>query len=433
MNKAATSDSMPLAHGEPADQRVAHAALAAPAAAGQLAPAHALSLAMRASPAHHSPMDMPTRQRPTQGQLDLARLLAEGEPSRGDAITTVPASVYTDPARFAAEKARLFDRLPQVIAPSALLPEANMAVAHDGFGIPLLLTRDRDGRAHVFWNVCRHRGTRLVETDEVQKLPRIVCPYHAWTYASDGKLAGLPRPDSFPGMDKGDHGLRPLPARESGGLIWFAREETDFADAEMLAPEFDAFGLAGHHLYRRRVHDVAANWKLIMDAFLESYHVQRLHAATIARFFTDGVTVGDTIGIHQRSAVGRTDYLARIDHHDWPALRAVITFAYQLFPATVMIMSPDYVNLMVLMPQAVDRTLVEDFMLIPEPARTPEEVDHWERSWTLLDEGVFGAEDYRAAALGQSGLASGSLDQLTLGTLESGIRHFHDQVERALS
>jgi nitrite reductase/ring-hydroxylating ferredoxin subunit len=379
-------------------------------------------------------MDMPTRQRPTEGQLNLARIIAGGEATRGDAVTTLPASVYTDTTRFAAEKAKLFDRLPQVIAPSALLPEANMAVAHDGFGIPLLLTRDRDGQAHVFWNVCRHRGTRLVESGEVQRGARIVCPYHAWTYTAGGALAAMPRPDSFPGLDKSKHHLRALPSREAGGLIWFARDEgADFADADALAPEFDAFGLAGHHLYRRRLHDVSANWKLIMDAFLESYHVQRLHSATIARFFTDGITVADTMGIHQRSAVGRTDYLARIDHHDWPALRAVITFAYQLFPATIIIMSPDYVNLMVLMPQDVGRTLVEDFMLIPEPPRTAEEVDHWERSWTLLDEGVFAGEDYRAAALGQNGLASGSIDEITLGTLETGIRNFHDQVERALA
>ncbi len=378
-------------------------------------------------------MDMPTRQRPTEGQLRLAGEIVAGHETEGRGVTTLPASLYTDPARFAAEKAKLFDRLPQVIAPSALLPEPNMAVTHDGFGIPLLLTRDKNGQAHVFWNVCRHRGTRLVEAEDVVKAPRIVCPYHAWTYTSDGTLAGMPRPDSFPGLDKALHHLKPLPSREAGGLIWFAREESDFADADSLAPEFDAFGLAGHHLYRRRVHDVPANWKLIMDAFLESYHVQRLHAQTIARFFTDGITVADTIGIHQRSAVGRTDYLARIDHHDWTALRAVITFAYQLFPATIMIMSPDYVNLMVLMPQEVGRTLVEDFMLIPEPPRTPEEIDHWERSWTLLDEGVFAAEDYRAAALGQNGLASGSIDEITLGTLETGIKCFHEVLEKALN
>jgi Rieske 2Fe-2S family protein len=378
-------------------------------------------------------MDMPIRQRPTEGQLALARKIVAGGEMTGTGITTVPASVYTDPARFAAEKAKLFDRLPMVIAPSALLSEPNMAVAHDGFGVPLLLTRDKQGVAHVFWNVCRHRGTRLVEEGDVHKAPRMVCPYHAWTYTADGALVGMPRPDSFPGLCKDDHHLRELPNIEAGGLIWFAREETDFADARALAPEFDAFGLAGHHLFRRRVHDVSANWKLIMDAFLESYHVQRLHSQTIARFFTDGITVGDTIGVHQRSAVGRTDYLSSVDHHDWAALRAVITFAYQLLPATIVIMSPDYVNLMVLMPQSEGRTLVEDFMLIPEAPATPEEIDHWERSWTLLDEGVFAGEDYRAAALGQSGLASGSIETVTLGTLETGIRRFHDEIERALS
>ena len=379
-------------------------------------------------------MDMPAKQRPTEGQLALARAIAGGRESTGTEILDVPASVYTDPDRFEAERARLFGRLPTVIAPSALMPRPNMAVPHDGFGLPLLLTRDKEGRAHVFYNVCRHRGTRLVEGAEALCAPRIVCPYHAWTYAADGRLAGMPRPDTFPGLDKAAHGLRALPSREAGGLIWFAKDEAaDFSDADSLAPEFDAFGLAGHHLYRRRIHDVAANWKLVMDAFLESYHVQRLHAPTIARFFADGITAGDRIGIHQRSAVGRTDYLARIDDQDWPALRAVITFAYQLFPATIMIMSPDYVNLMVLMPQAAGRTLVEDFILIPEPPQSAEEEEHWEKSWRILDEGVFAAEDYRAASLQQNGLESGSLDTLTIGTLETGIHNFHEQVEAALA
>lgn len=377
-------------------------------------------------------MDMPVSPRPTEGQLALAARLAEGErEGDGAGIATVPASAYTDPARFEREKARLFDRLPQVIAPSALL-QPGTAVPHDGFGTPLLLTRDKQGVAHVFHNVCRHRGTRLVEGCAALKAPRLVCPYHAWTYTLDGALAGLPRADTFPGLDKAEYGLKELPSAEAGGLIWFAFDEAaDFSEALALQPEFDAFNLAGHHLYQRRVHDVPANWKLIMDAFFESYHVQRLHSGTIARFFVDGLSIADTLGTHQRSLVARSEY-RDVNLRDWAAVRRVMTYTYQLFPATVMIVSPDYVNLMVLMPQAVDRVLVEDFMLIPTPPQTPEEEHHWAKSWALLDQGVFGAEDFHAAALGQQGLATGTLDHLTLGTLETGIAAFHAQVDAAL-
>ncbi len=379
-------------------------------------------------------MDIQSTRRPTEGQLALAREVAAGRNALGEGIHTIEARVYTDSERFEREQQNLFCRLPQVIAPSALVSRPNSAVAHDGFGMPLLITRDKQGRAHVFHNVCRHRGTRLLEGGDIQCAPRIVCPYHAWAYSLDGALAAVPRADAFPGLDKADHHLRELPSVEAGGLIWFARAgDADFGEASALAPEFNAFGLGSHHLYRRRVHDVASNWKLIMDAFLESYHVTRLHASSIGKFFADGVTAADMIGPHTRSAVGRAEYLSQVDHGDWTALRAAITFAYQLFPATVVVVSPDYVNVMVLMPQSVGRTLVENFMLIPEPPESEEAELHWEKSWLLLDEGTFGGEDFRAAALGQEGIASGTIERLTLGTLETGIRHFHDQIEAALA
>ncbi|WFL76752.1 aromatic ring-hydroxylating dioxygenase subunit alpha [Altererythrobacter arenosus] len=371
--------------------------------------------------------------RPTPGQLALAENIARGESRSSSEIAYVPTSVYTDPEHFQREKAALFDRMPQVLCASALLPEPGMAVPHDATGRPLLITRDAEGQVHVFLNVCQHRGTRLVEGDEVQCTKRLVCPYHAWTYRLDGELLALPRPDTFPGMDKADYGLVELPSREAGGLIWFSPvADADFAHADTLGEDFTAFGMAESYMFRRKLHTVKGNWKLIMDAFLESYHVLRLHAKTIAPYFKDGITSGDQIGPHQRAAVGRLEEMEGVNLQDMAQLRRVVTFAYQLLPATIIVPSPDYVNVMVLMPQAHDLTLVEDFMLIPEKPATDKARDHWERSWALLDGGVFASEDFRAAELGQQGLETGAIDRLTIGTLEGGISRFNEIVEEAL-
>lgn len=376
--------------------------------------------------------------RPTPGQLALARTIAGPPPPPPAALRQVDARVYLDPDRFARERDRLFRRLPVPLAPSALLPEPGMAVAHDGHGLPLLLTRDREGAARAFLNTCRHRGTRLVEAEDPHKAPRIVCPYHAWSYGLDGRLTGLPRAEAFLGLDKAAYGLIPVPCVERGGLIWavLGQGGADAADfggfIGEAAADLDALGLGAHHLYARRTHEVRANWKLIMDAFLEAYHVQRLHQGTIAPFFADAVAATDRIGPHFRNAVGRVDHVQAGDAENFAHLRRLLTFSYSILPGAVVVASPDYINVMLLYPRAVDLTLVEDFMLIPEPPRDAKAEDHWRRSFELLDGGVFAAEDFRAAALCHEGLAAGAIERVTLGGLETSVADFHETLETLL-
>ncbi len=120
-------------------------------------------------------MDMPAKaSRPSDGQRALAEAIIRGERAAEHGVTELDASVYIDALRFEREKRVLFEKMPLLLAPSALLPDNHTALAHDGYGVPLIISRDGDGRIHVMANVCRHRGTRLFVSDEIVSSKRIV-------------------------------------------------------------------------------------------------------------------------------------------------------------------------------------------------------------------------------------------------------------------
>jgi Rieske 2Fe-2S family protein len=144
-------------------------------------------------------MDMPAKaSRPSEGQRALAEAIIRGErPAEHGSPSSTRRSTSIRCAS-SASSAACFDKMPLLLAPSALLPDNNTAIAHDGYGVPLIISRDGNGRIHVMANVCRHRGTRLIESDEVVSSKRIVCPYHAWTYGSDGNLMASRAPNASP-------------------------------------------------------------------------------------------------------------------------------------------------------------------------------------------------------------------------------------------
>lgn len=343
-----------------------------------------------------------------------------------------PASIYTSEKRFQLEQEKLFKKVPLPITVSAKLPEPGMLMAHDGYGLPLLVTRDRSGAAHVFLNACRHRGSKLHETRDASKGARIVCPYHAWSYNLDGKLAGITRADTFPSLRKADLGLIEMPSCESGGLIWASLDPghpaTLVEGTEALAADLEAFRLPTMHVYGHRTYDLPANWKLLYEPFLEGYHVQRLHAKSIAKLFADTPTIITFLGRHIRQTSGKANFDLSVLSGETDRLHRHITHAYQLFPNAIFITSPYYFSVMILMPRAANRTVLDYYMMVKSPPNTPKAEEIYARSFQLAHD-VFGGEDFRAATLQQEALMPGLIDRVYYGGLEEAIEPFHKNIE----
>ncbi|MGE4430934.1 MAG: aromatic ring-hydroxylating dioxygenase subunit alpha [Sphingobium sp.] len=388
-------------------------------------------------------MDQITSNRPAAEQGEVTpgqQRLLDAMPELADCHypevrDTIPAANYIDPARYEAELKAVWKGVPVIAAPGALLPEPKSYHQVTIAGMPVLLTRNKDGVVKAFANVCRHRGMKLCTATDTQKAPRLVCPYHAWTYDLDGKLIGLPRSEIFPGLSKSDLGLLELPAREAGGLIWVgldAEKTFDFAPVEgELADDLDAIGLSRAYLYDHATFPVKANWKLVMDSMLDSYHVTRLHKDSLAQFSVDSENQIDRIGPHIRNAAHRSNFeRAKITRrHD--ELRWIMVFSYIGFPNGIIVVSPHYTSLGVVRPIAIDECAVDYYLLAHEKPKTDRAEDRLKRSMELMTR-VFGEEDYWAASMCQEGLSSGTMKEVQLGGMEVQIRMFQDAVTECL-
>src|SRR5690606_31785467 len=148
---------------------------------------------------------------------------------------------------------------------SAMLPKPGSVLAHDGYGVPILLTRGKDGTVRAFLNACQHRGAKVVEACGPHGASRISCPYHAWTYGLDGTLIGVPREEGFKDLDKSRRALRSLPCREAGGFVWVILDPDAEPDFDDLLPELTdnlvSLGFPSAHVYRTKTFELKANWK----------------------------------------------------------------------------------------------------------------------------------------------------------------------------
>ncbi|HVM68102.1 MAG TPA: aromatic ring-hydroxylating dioxygenase subunit alpha [Acidimicrobiales bacterium] len=194
----------------------------------------------------------------------------------------VPLDYFTDPAWFARERA-IFEQ-----SPIALIASSEIAGPHDflvrsAVGRSLLITRDDDGRAHVFLNYCRHRAAQPASGCGNAK--RFTCPYHAWVYDSTGALVGMPLRDRNDCIPFDEYGLVELPSEERHGFVWAVLERDRPIDvaAHLGALDAEIGELGCERMRYYPSHEEArieANWKICTEGVLEGLHVPYVHAKT---------------------------------------------------------------------------------------------------------------------------------------------------------
>lgn len=392
------------------------------------------------APAQDKLHEVRPARRPSESQIAAARLLPDNKNAVWPAFTVkLPASLYVDQDRFDAEHRKLFMTLPLPLAPSAYLAEPGSFVCRDGFGQSVILTRDKDGKVHALVNSCRHRGSRVTENDEPAKGRLMVCPYHAWSYDLSGKLMAVPRREVFGELDKSQLGMVQLPCIEKGGIIWVKMDheaDDDFSHvSDELAVDLDAFGVGDMHMFALRKHEIEGNWKLILDTFLEGYHVIRLHAQSLGPLYEDTVVQVDRLGSHLRQTSARVGFTRDIlaqNEGSIDDLRRVVTYVYTLLPNAAFICSQDYCNLLIMQPKGVGKTIVHNFMLTNVDPQSEKLRRKWEKSLELTD-GVAFPEDFAASAATYQGLTTGVVKELMIGGMEVAMDHYHSMIEEKMA
>ncbi len=373
--------------------------------------------------------------RDTELQLidELLEIKATSTFNLDEEVTRNPAGHYTDQARFDLERERLFRRVPLIAAHSSELAEAGSFVRKEIAGLPVLLTRDKQGGVNAFLNVCRHRGTQLVEADSGCQ-HKFTCPYHAWTYSSTGKLLSAPHfREGFTGEDKSDYGLGRLTCVERHGFIWVRAEGDAPMDVEGflggLDPELGALEIEDMFIASEETIEIEANWKLIVEGGIEAYHFKVAHRDTIAPYFEDNLSTYRMFGDHMRSILMRSS-MARLDpvtREEW-RLRDHAQVLYNLLPTSSLLVQQDHIAWIHSEPLGPSKTRLR--LVTLAPTADAHRTDHWAENHQITKTTLM--EDFVLNASMQKGLQSGALDHITFGRFEGALYAYNQVVARYL-
>ena len=333
---------------------------------------------------------------------------------------TLPRELFVSSEVFGQEQERIFAHSWNCAGRASALPNAGDYMVRSIAGESIIIVRTRAGELRAYFNVCRHRGTRLCEEPSGQLSETIQCPYHAWTYTvDDGQLIGAPHMHEVEEFDKKLFGLHRAHIAEWEGFIFVnvADEPDPFEDAwAPMIGRLSRYALPGLQVGHHVQYDVKANWKLVFQNYSECLHCPMIHPelATVlpyqsgANDLTEGPFLGGYMEIrepHQSAtmsgrACGRVVSPALLEgEHKGRA------FYYTLMPNMLLSLHPDYVNFYILHPVAPDRTIVEsEWMFHPETltdqaANIQDAIEFWDvtnrQDWHIVEESQIGVSSRR--------------------------------------
>ena len=329
--------------------------------------------------------------------------------------TTMPGEFYLSPEIFRDEQARLFSekwvcvgRAEQLALPGQYF----LATVADE---SLIILRDQEGRLRGFFNVCRHRGTRLCEEHTGRFSGTIQCPYHAWTYSTHGQLIGAPHMSEVAGFDKRDYPLHDVAVHEWEGFLFVNLasdpEPFDVCFAPVLT-RFSRFRIASLRSARRIEYDVRANWKLLFQNYSECLHCPMIHPGLTKvtpylsgeNDLTDGPFLGGFMVItREDGSMTESGDPCGVTIGTLSGEDLQRAYYYSLMPNLLLSMHPDYVMAHTLWPVAPDRTrVVCEWLFHPDSlngsAFNPED---GVRFWDTVNR-----QDWHICERSQAGIAS---------------------------
>lgn len=326
---------------------------------------------------------------------------------------TLPASLYTSPAVLALEQEGLFAKMWLCVGRESDIPAAGDYFTHQVAGESVIVVRGGDGALRAFYNVCRHRGARLLDTDSGKGLSRVVCPYHAWTYRLDGTLAQVPRMEE--GFARESLGLVPVRIDTWAGFIFLNLDDQAAPLESWLAdlPDLARFRMQDLRLGKHIEYEVAANWKLICENYSECYHCPGVHpqlfrisdhiaqherVQEIGACFNGGPMLlregYETMSMSGKRTVPIIAGLQPDDHR--------FVYYYVIYPNLLLSPHPDYVLTHTASPIAPGRTkIVCEFLFTQEALARPDfdptdMVEFWDvtnrQDWGLCERVQLGAQ-----------------------------------------